>query len=58
MSDTKKTTLGEHVADTHAEKPRLGTVVTGDIAQGDVVETEETGKPDAAEDTTEGGEGS
>jgi len=64
MSDTKKVTLGEHVADTHRAKERLGNVVTGDVVSGEVVPEDEEENPtettetsDAAEET-EGGEDS
>jgi len=61
MSDKKKVTLGEHVADTHRAKERLGNVVTGDVVSGDVVPEDEeentTETSDAAEET-EGGEDS
>ena len=63
MSDTKKVTLGEHVADTHRAKERLGNVVTGDVVSGDVVpedeeETTETTETSDAAEETEGGEDS
>jgi hypothetical protein len=56
MSEEKKVTLAEHVADTHRDKERLGNVVTGDIVSGDVVDEEES--TDASEDEKESGEGS
>ncbi len=56
MSEEKKVTLAEHVADTHRDKERLGNVVTGDIVSGDVVDEEES--TDASEDEEESGEGS
>ena len=49
MSNEKKVTLAEHVADTHREKEKLGNVVTGDIVSGDVV-AEEQESTDAAEE--------
>ena len=62
MSDTKKVTLGEHVADTHRGKERVGNVVTGDVVGGEVVPGDEEEKTtetsDAAEEAPEGGEDS
>jgi hypothetical protein len=40
MTEQKKVTLAEHVADTHREKKPAGNVVTGDIVSGDVVADE------------------
>ncbi len=66
MSDTKKVTLGDHVASTHRNTERVGNVVTGDAVAGDVVPGDEEEKTvektaetsDAAEETPEGGEDS
>ncbi len=49
MSEQKKVTLAEHVADTHRDKKPAGNVVTGDIVSGDVVDEEEE-STDAAEE--------
>ena len=61
MSDKKKVTLGDHVADTHRNTERVGNVVTGDVVSGEVVPEDDEEKPtettDAAEET-EGGEDS
>ena len=53
MTEQKKVTLAEHVADTHREKGRPGNVVTGDMVGGDVVAEEEE-STDAAEDEGSG----
>jgi hypothetical protein len=39
-----KATMGEHVADTHRNKPVVGQVVTGDIVGGEVRKDDETGE--------------
>ena len=57
MSEQKKVTLAEHVADTHREKGRPGNVVTGDIVSGDVVDEEEE-STDAPEEEEGSGEDS
>ncbi len=57
MSEQKKVTLGQHVADTHRETNRPGKVVTGDIVSGDVVAEEEE-STDAAEEEEGSGEDS
>lgn len=49
MTDTKRVTLGQHVAETHRSKPVTGNVITGDIVSGDVVAKEES--QDATETT-------
>ncbi len=54
MSEQKKVTLGQHVADTHRETGRPGKVVTGDIVSGDVVAEEEEESTDAAEEEESG----
>ena len=55
MTEQKKVTLGEHVAETHRDKKRPGNVVTGDIVSGDVVEEEEEEEStDASEDEGSG----
>lgn len=38
-----KATMGEHVADTHRNKPVVGQVVTGDIVGGEVRKDDDTG---------------
>jgi hypothetical protein len=58
MSEQKKVTLAEHVADTHREKTRPGNVVTGDIVGGDVVDEEEEESTDAPEEEEGSGEDS
>ena len=57
MSEEKKVTLGEHVAETHRSKKPAGNVVTGDIVSGDVVEEEEE-STDAVEEEEGSGEDS
>jgi hypothetical protein len=42
-TEDKKATLGEHVADTHRNKPVVGQVVTGDIVSGEVTKNESDG---------------
>ncbi len=37
---TDKTSMGEHVADTHRNTPVVGNVVTGDIVGGEVTKDE------------------
>ncbi len=41
--DEKPTTVGEHVAETHRNKPVIGQVVTGDIVGGEVAKNEPSG---------------
>jgi hypothetical protein len=36
--------MGDHVADTHRNKPIVGQVVTGDIVGGEVRKDDETGE--------------
>ena len=40
---TDKSTMVEHVADTHRNTPIVGNVVTGDIVGGEVTKDEEDG---------------
>jgi hypothetical protein len=54
MTEQKKVTLAEHVADTHRETGRPGKVVTGDIVSGDVVEDEEEEESTDAEEEGSG----
>ena len=51
MTSTRKTTMAEHVADTHRKTVPEGTVITGDIVSGDVVERETEESTDAEEGT-------
>lgn len=39
----EKTTMGEHVAETHRAKPVVGQVVTGDIVSGEVTKNDDAG---------------
>lgn len=58
MTEAKRVTLGEHVAETHRAKPVTGNVITGDIVGGDVVAKEESQDVsetnDASDDNSEG----
>jgi hypothetical protein len=40
---TEKTTMDEHVAETHRNTPIVGNVVTGDIVGGEVSKDDEDG---------------
>lgn len=42
MTEERRVTLGEHVAETHRSKPITGNVITGDIVGGEVVAKEES----------------
>lgn len=58
MTEENKVTLGDHVAETHRNKERLGNVVTGDIVSGDVVDEEESTDASEEEEEEDSGEGS
>ncbi len=57
MTEQKKATLGEHVAETHRDKKQPGNVVTGDIVSGDVVEEEEEEEEESTDASENEGSG-